>query len=136
MQPKRQIGFRAHIGIDLSWRNFLEGPTWSFFWVEDPTLHTTMLKELELPALEHHLSINGRSNSDQSFIRGRAKVGAETVVGRGSTVDNDVIIGERVRIQTDVYVTSKSVIEDDVPRLTLLLLFRGGSGRCINVARA
>jgi acetyltransferase-like isoleucine patch superfamily enzyme len=35
-------------------------------------------------------------------------------VGRGSAVDNDVVIGARVRIQTSVYVTAYSEIEDDV----------------------
>ena len=41
-------------------------------------------------------------------------VGAGTLVGRGSAVDNDVVIGARVRIQTDVYLTAFSVVEDDV----------------------
>jgi acetyltransferase-like isoleucine patch superfamily enzyme len=51
---------------------------------------------------------------DQAFVRERAVVGAKTVVGRGTAVDNDVLIGARVRIQTDVYVTAGTVIEDDV----------------------
>jgi acetyltransferase-like isoleucine patch superfamily enzyme len=51
---------------------------------------------------------------DQAFVRERSRVGAGTVVGRGSTVDCDVTIGARVRIQTDVYVTAFSVVEDDV----------------------
>jgi acetyltransferase-like isoleucine patch superfamily enzyme len=51
---------------------------------------------------------------DQAFVRERAVVGAGSVVGRGSAVDNDVVIGERVRIQTDVYMTAYSVVEDDV----------------------
>ena len=41
-------------------------------------------------------------------------IGARSVVGRGSTIDNDVTIGERVLIQTLVYVTGGSVVEDDV----------------------
>ena len=36
------------------------------------------------------------------------------MVGRGAAIDNDVEIGARVRIQTDVYITAFSVIEDDV----------------------
>ncbi len=40
--------------------------------------------------------------------------GAGSVIGRGSAVDNDVVIGERVRVQTDVYLTAYSVVEDDV----------------------
>jgi acetyltransferase-like isoleucine patch superfamily enzyme len=41
-------------------------------------------------------------------------IGAGTLVGRGSAVDNDVVVGERVSIQTMVYVTGGSVVEDDV----------------------
>jgi UDP-3-O-[3-hydroxymyristoyl] glucosamine N-acyltransferase len=51
---------------------------------------------------------------DQAFVRERAVVGEGTVVGRGSAVDNDVRIGARVRIQTDVYLTAYSIVEDDV----------------------
>jgi acetyltransferase-like isoleucine patch superfamily enzyme len=51
---------------------------------------------------------------DQSFVRERTTIGAGTVIGRGSAVDNDVRIGARVRVQTDVYLTAFSVIEDDV----------------------
>jgi acetyltransferase-like isoleucine patch superfamily enzyme len=51
---------------------------------------------------------------DQCFVRERSSVGPDSVVGRGSVVDNDVSIGARVRIQTNVYVTAFSVIEDDV----------------------
>ena len=41
-------------------------------------------------------------------------IGADTVVGRGSAVDNDVIVGARVRIQTGVYLAAYSSVEDDV----------------------
>lgn len=51
---------------------------------------------------------------DQSYVRERTTVGAETVVGRGSAVDNDVTIGARCRIQTMVYLTAFSLVEDDV----------------------
>jgi acetyltransferase-like isoleucine patch superfamily enzyme len=51
---------------------------------------------------------------DQSYVRERSTVGAGTIIGRGSVVDNDVVIGERVRIQTNVYVTAHSTLEDDV----------------------
>jgi acetyltransferase-like isoleucine patch superfamily enzyme len=51
---------------------------------------------------------------DQAHVRERATVGEETVVGRGSAVDCDVTIGNRVRIQTGCYLTAFSVIEDDV----------------------
>jgi UDP-3-O-[3-hydroxymyristoyl] glucosamine N-acyltransferase len=51
---------------------------------------------------------------DQSHVRERAVVGARTVVGRGSTVDFGARIGERVSIQTLVYVTGGAIVEDDV----------------------
>jgi acetyltransferase-like isoleucine patch superfamily enzyme len=51
---------------------------------------------------------------DQAYVRERSVVGPGTVIGRGSAVDNDVTIGARVRIQTMVYITAFSVIEDDV----------------------
>jgi acetyltransferase-like isoleucine patch superfamily enzyme len=51
---------------------------------------------------------------DQSFVRERSHVGRGSVIGRGSAVDNDVVVGERVRVQTGVYLTAFTVVEDDV----------------------
>jgi UDP-3-O-[3-hydroxymyristoyl] glucosamine N-acyltransferase len=51
---------------------------------------------------------------DQALVRERATLGERTVLGRGSMVDNDVAIGSRVRIQSNVYVTAYSQLEDDV----------------------
>jgi acetyltransferase-like isoleucine patch superfamily enzyme len=51
---------------------------------------------------------------DQSYVRERSTVGPGSVIGRGSAVDNDVVIGARVRVQTGVYLTAFSLIEDDV----------------------
>jgi len=51
---------------------------------------------------------------DQSFVRERSHVGAGSVIGRGSAVDPEVRIGERVRVQTNVYLTQATLIEDDV----------------------
>jgi acetyltransferase-like isoleucine patch superfamily enzyme len=51
---------------------------------------------------------------DQAHVRERAVVGSESGVGRGSAVDNDVVIGDRVRIQTGCYLTAFSSLEDDV----------------------
>ena len=51
---------------------------------------------------------------DQSFVRERSSVGAGSVIGRGSVVDNDVTVGARVRVQTSVYLTAFTVVEDDV----------------------
>jgi acetyltransferase-like isoleucine patch superfamily enzyme len=51
---------------------------------------------------------------DQAFVRERSTIGERTVIGRGSAVDNDVTVGARVRVQTSVYLTAFSVVEDDV----------------------
>lgn len=51
---------------------------------------------------------------DQTFIRERSTIGEGSVIGRGSAVDNDVRIGARVRVQTGVYLTAFTIVEDDV----------------------
>jgi UDP-2-acetamido-3-amino-2,3-dideoxy-glucuronate N-acetyltransferase len=51
---------------------------------------------------------------DQAFVRERVTIGPSTVVGRGCGIDNDVTIGARVSLQTQVYVTAFSTVEDDV----------------------
>jgi UDP-2-acetamido-3-amino-2,3-dideoxy-glucuronate N-acetyltransferase len=51
---------------------------------------------------------------DQAHVRERTSIGAGSVVGRGVSVENDVTIGVRVRLQTNAYITSWSVLEDDV----------------------
>lgn len=51
---------------------------------------------------------------DQSFVRERSSVGASTVIGRGSVVDNDVVVGARAKVQTGVYLTAFTLVEDDV----------------------
>lgn len=51
---------------------------------------------------------------DRAQIRERAVIGPGSVVGGGSSVDFDVVVGERVSIQTMVYVTGGTVVEDDV----------------------
>ena len=56
----------------------------------------------------------GAIAADQCQIRERAMIGAATVIGRGSAVDNDVRIGARVRVQTNCYLTAYMEVEDDV----------------------
>ncbi len=51
---------------------------------------------------------------DQSQVRERSSIGAGSVVGRGSSIDFGARVGARVLIQTGVYVTSGSIVEDDV----------------------
>jgi UDP-2-acetamido-3-amino-2,3-dideoxy-glucuronate N-acetyltransferase len=52
--------------------------------------------------------------ADQAHVRERTEIGAESVVGRGASVENDVRIGARVKLQSGAYVTGWSVVEDDV----------------------
>jgi len=51
---------------------------------------------------------------DQCFVRERSTVGRGSVIGRGSVVDNDVAVGARVKVQTNVYLTAFTTVEDDV----------------------
>jgi len=51
---------------------------------------------------------------DQSFVRERSSIGTGSVIGRGSVVDNDVDVGAHVRVQTGVYLTAFTLVEDDV----------------------
>jgi acetyltransferase-like isoleucine patch superfamily enzyme len=51
---------------------------------------------------------------DQAHVRERATIGEGCVVGRAVSVENDVTIGDRVRMQTNSYITAWSVVEDDV----------------------
>ena len=51
---------------------------------------------------------------DQAYVRERTTIGADSVIGRGSGIDNDVSVGARARIQSQVYLTAHSVVEDDV----------------------
>jgi UDP-2-acetamido-3-amino-2,3-dideoxy-glucuronate N-acetyltransferase len=52
--------------------------------------------------------------ADQAHVRERTEIGEETVVGRAASVENDVRVGARVRMQTGAYVTAWSLVEDDV----------------------
>jgi acetyltransferase-like isoleucine patch superfamily enzyme len=51
---------------------------------------------------------------DQGHVRERSTLGPQSVLGRGSALGSDVRVGARVRIQTNVWLTSHTVIEDDV----------------------
>lgn len=58
--------------------------------------------------------LEGAIIGDQSYVRERSVVGEHSVIGRGSAVDNDVVLGANVKVQTGVYLTAFSVLEDDV----------------------
>ena len=51
---------------------------------------------------------------DQAHVRERATLGPGSVLGRGSALGSDTRVGARVRIQTNVWLTSHTVVEDDV----------------------
>jgi len=51
---------------------------------------------------------------DQAHVRERATLGPESVLGRGSALGSDACVGARVRIQTNVWLTSHTIVEDDV----------------------
>lgn len=51
---------------------------------------------------------------DQAQVREQAVIGERCVIGRGSTVDFAARLGNRVLIQTGVYVTGNTCAEDDV----------------------
>ena len=57
---------------------------------------------------------DGAIIGDQTQVRERVSIGEETLVGRGSTVDFGATVGSRVLIQTSVYVTGESIVEDEV----------------------
>jgi acetyltransferase-like isoleucine patch superfamily enzyme len=58
--------------------------------------------------------LDGAIIGEQAFVRERSSVGPGSVIGRGSALDNDVSVGAGVRIQTGVYLTAHTVVEDDV----------------------
>jgi acetyltransferase-like isoleucine patch superfamily enzyme len=51
---------------------------------------------------------------DQAQVRERTTIGERSVIGRGAGIDNDVRLGAHVKVQSQVYVTAFSVVEDDV----------------------
>ncbi len=52
--------------------------------------------------------------ADLSSVRENVKIGSETIVGRGVAVENYCTIGSRCKLETNVYITAYSTIEDDV----------------------
>jgi acetyltransferase-like isoleucine patch superfamily enzyme len=51
---------------------------------------------------------------DGALVRERCRIGDGSIIGRAATVENDTTLGNRVKIQAHAYVTSHSVLEDDV----------------------
>lgn len=52
--------------------------------------------------------------ADQAHVRERVELGPHSVVGRAASIENDVRLGARVRLQTGAYITAWSAVEDDV----------------------
>ncbi len=52
--------------------------------------------------------------ADIATIREDVTVGVKTIIGRGATVENFCKVGSNCKIQTNVYITAYSEIEDDV----------------------
>jgi acetyltransferase-like isoleucine patch superfamily enzyme len=52
--------------------------------------------------------------ADTAVIRENVTIGSKTIIGRGSTVENYCKIGSNCKIQTDVYLTAYSEVEDFV----------------------
>src|SRR5204862_6918116 len=50
---------------------------------------------------------------DQAHVRERTVLGPDSVLGRGSALGSDVRVGARVRIQTNLWLTSYTLVEDD-----------------------
>ena len=52
--------------------------------------------------------------ADLSSVREHVTIGSETIIGRGVAVENTCTIGSRCKLETNVYITAYSTIEDDV----------------------
>ncbi len=52
--------------------------------------------------------------ADQAQIRERCHIGHHVIVGHNSTVENDTTVGDYTKLQTGVYLTAKSTVEDHV----------------------
>jgi len=52
--------------------------------------------------------------ADQAQIRERCALGQRVVVGHNSTIENDTTVGDFTKLQTGVYLTAKSMVEDHV----------------------
>ena len=51
---------------------------------------------------------------DNACVRERGELGADSVLGLGSAIGNDTRVGSRVTVQTHVWLTGWSLLEDDV----------------------
>lgn len=52
--------------------------------------------------------------ADTAVIRENVTIGSKTIIGRGTTIENYCKVGSNCKIQTDVYLTAYSEVEDFV----------------------
>lgn len=52
--------------------------------------------------------------ADTAQVRERCQLGQRVVVGHGATIENDCTVGDFTKLQTGVYLTAKSTVEDHV----------------------
>lgn len=50
--------------------------------------------------------------ADMASVREDVEIGVYTIIGRGVTVENNVRIGQRCKVETGAYITALSDIED------------------------
>ena len=62
--------------------------------------------------------------ADMATIRENVTIGEKTVIGRGSTVENFCTVGSNCKIQTNVYLTAYSTVEDYIIYSTLCCNFK------------
>lgn len=52
--------------------------------------------------------------ADTAQIRERCRIGERVIVGHGSTIENDCTVGDYTKLQTGVYLSAHSMVEDHV----------------------
>ncbi|HEY5562656.1 MAG TPA: DapH/DapD/GlmU-related protein [Clostridiaceae bacterium] len=52
--------------------------------------------------------------ADTAVIRENVTIGSKTIIGRGTTIENFCRVGSNCKIQTNVYLTAYSIVEDYV----------------------
>jgi len=52
--------------------------------------------------------------ADTAVVRENVKIGSKTIIGRGATIENFCSVGSNCKIQTNVYLTAYSEVEDYV----------------------
>jgi acetyltransferase-like isoleucine patch superfamily enzyme len=56
---------------------------------------------------------DGAIIGDRASVRERSSIGHGSLIGLGSVIESDVRVGDRVTVQTHVYLTAFTIVEDD-----------------------